>query len=86
MRYTINLKPYIIRSEKRGAITRQRAAQNDDAMYIVDRYVYLVAEKIASVLDTYVDAVIISVVDFLNCLPESRIAGDELLIDYLKRI
>ena len=82
----IDLKPYILASEKRGKIIRKHVEMQDSTAYVIDRTVYRTAEKIAAVLDAYIDAVIASVGDFLSCLPETAIAGNVPILEYLKKI
>ena len=81
----IALKQYIVQSPKVNPITKEYVKRKNVNDYVISIEEYLLAARTATVLERYVYSVIESVVDFLECLPESSISGEKTLAEYLSK-
>lgn len=82
----IELYQHIVNSSKLDRITKEHIKRSNAQEYTVHPNTYRVAEKLCEIIDTYIDAVICSVVNFLEYLPESKIKGEKNLLEYFKDI
>lgn len=82
----IALKPYLLKSNKIDRISKKHIEKQRDTVYVISPCEYLLAEKASNVLETYIAAVIRSVVSFLECLPEAEISGNKTFMEYLENI
>ena len=81
-----DLRSYLFKSNKIDKITMECIRRQDARNYIVGIEEYQLANKLSDVIDAYIDAVLSSVVTFLECLPEANVAGEKTLQEYFNSI
>ena len=81
-----DLRFYLMRSNKTDKITAEHLRRQDAQSYVIAIDEYQLANKVSDVIDIYIDAVLSSVVTFLECLPEANIAGEKTLQEYFNSL
>lgn len=80
----INLTRYLLDSNKIDRITKENLKRKPADL--ISWEMYYLALKVCEILDTYIDTTIASTIQFLECLPEADIAGENTLLEYFNTI